>query len=59
MAGSARPTNREVAIEIRNVMRDLPILLTAPLYRRWHLRWGATPSEVAAPLPGDDLMLQT
>ena len=56
MAGTPRPTVRELGVEIRNVMQDLPILLTAPLYRRWHLRWGATPSEVAAPLPGDSLM---
>ena len=25
-------------------------------YRRWHLRWGATDDEVAAPMPGDDLL---
>lgn len=25
-------------------------------YRRWHLTWGATPDEVAAPMPGDDLL---
>jgi hypothetical protein len=30
--------------------------MTAPLYRRWHLRWGATPAEVAAALPGDALL---
>ena len=24
-------------------------------YRTWHLRWGATDAEVAAPMPGDDL----
>jgi hypothetical protein len=56
MAGTARPTGRELAVEVRNVIQDLPLLLTAPLYRRWHLRWGATPAEVANPLPGDDLM---
>jgi hypothetical protein len=56
MAGTARPTGRELAIEIGDVMQDLPILLSSPLYRRWHLRWGATPHEVATPLPGDDLM---
>lgn len=26
------------------------------LYRRWQLRWGATDSEVAAALPGDDIV---
>jgi hypothetical protein len=35
---------------------DVPLFLTAPLYRRWHLRWGASSQEVAAELPGDDLL---
>jgi hypothetical protein len=26
------------------------------VYRRWHMAWGATPDEVAAPMPGDDLL---
>jgi hypothetical protein len=43
-------------VEIRDVVTDLPILLTAPLYRTRHRRWGATPAEVAAPLPGDGLV---
>jgi hypothetical protein len=42
--------------EIRSVVHDLPIFLTAPLYRSRHLRWGATSAEVVAPLPGDSLM---
>jgi hypothetical protein len=25
-------------------------------YRAWHVRWGATDTEVAAPMPGDDLL---
>jgi hypothetical protein len=56
MVGRARPTSRELAVQIRNVLQDLPVLLTAPLYRRWHLRWGSTLAEVASRLPGDDLM---
>jgi len=32
--------------------------MTAPLYRRWHLRWGATPAETAGALPGDALLPQ-
>lgn len=51
-----RPTMREFAHELRTVAADFPLLLTAPLYRRWHLRWGATRAEVAGPLPGDDLL---
>ena len=56
MAGTARPTRRELLSEIRDVITDLPILLTAPLYRRWHLHWGATPAEIAEVLPGDALV---
>jgi len=37
------------------VVRDLPALLTAPLFRRRHLVWGATPAERHAELPGDAL----
>jgi len=32
------------------------VFLTSPLYRRWHLRWGATSEELTAPLPGDELL---
>jgi hypothetical protein len=56
MVDMARPTSRELIVEIRHVIQDLPVLLTAPLYRRWHLRWGSTPAEVASRLPGDGLM---
>lgn len=56
MPGTARPTTRELSVEIRHVVADLPILLTAPLFRSRHLRWGATPAEVAASLPGDGLV---
>jgi len=51
-----RPTRRELLHELRTVAEDLPLFLTSPLYRRWHLRWGATPAEVAAVLPGDGLL---
>jgi hypothetical protein len=53
---STAPTPRELAAEIGNVAHDLPAFLTAPLFRRRHLRWGATPAEVAQALPGDDLL---
>jgi hypothetical protein len=42
--------------QIGNVAADLPRFVTAPLYRSWHLRWGATDAEVAAAMPGDDLL---
>ena len=51
-----RPTGRELLHEVRTVVGDVPRFLTAPLYRGWHLRWGATPAEVATSLPGDDLL---
>lgn len=35
------------------VVADVPRFLTAPCYRRWHQRWGATDDEVAADMPGD------
>lgn len=41
---------------MRAVLADLPLFVTAPLLRRWHLRWGATPSEVEAALPGDEFL---
>jgi hypothetical protein len=33
-----------------------PLFLFAPLYRRRHLRWGATDAEVAGVMPGDELV---
>ena len=56
MAEMARPTLRQLLAEIRDVVQDVPVFLTAPLYRSRHLRWGATPAENAGALPGDDLM---
>lgn len=29
------------------------------VYRRWHLTWGATPAEVAAVMPGDEILAAT
>lgn len=49
-------TRKELAAEVRAVLGDLPLFLTAPLYRSRHLHWGATPDEVEAPLPGDELV---
>ena len=39
-----------------DVALGAPRFATAPLLRRWHLRWGATDTEVAAPMPGDELV---
>ena len=51
-----RPTRRELIGEVGHLLHDLPIFATAPLYRRWHLHWGATPAESTAVLPGDQLV---
>jgi len=51
-----RPSRTELSREVRTVAADLPLFLTAPLFRRWHLRWGATPAEVASAMPGDELL---
>jgi hypothetical protein len=47
---------RELWRQIGSVTADLPRFVTAPLYRAWHLRWGATDAEVAAAMPGDDML---
>lgn len=52
----AAPTKRELFVEFRQVLSDLPALVTAPLYRRWHRHWGATHEEVVASLPGDAML---
>jgi hypothetical protein len=51
-----RPSRTELIHQLRTVAADLPLMLTAPLYRRRHLRWGADPAEVASRMPGDDLL---
>ena len=50
----------------RHVLRGLgevtvasPLFLFAPVCRPWHLRWGATDSEVAGAMPGDELVPET
>jgi hypothetical protein len=40
--------------QIGGVLADLPVFLTSPIYRRWHLHWGTTPDEAAAPMTGHD-----
>jgi hypothetical protein len=48
-----KPVRAGLLRQVGGVLIDLPLFLTAPLYRRWHLHWGATPEEVASALPGD------
>jgi hypothetical protein len=42
--------------QVASTIVVLPALLTAPLLRAWHLRWGATSDEVSAPMAGDGLL---
>jgi hypothetical protein len=46
----------ELAHGLGEIAAASPLFLFAPLYRHWHLRWGATDAEVAAPMPGDELV---
>ena len=56
MGAAVRTNRRELLDQIGDVLHDLPAFLTAPLYRRWHLRWGASPREIAEAHPGDELL---
>jgi hypothetical protein len=47
---------RRIGHAILDALSGLPLFATAPLYRHWHLRWGATDEEVRGPMPGDDLV---
>ena len=47
---------RELARMTAEVLVASPRFLTAPLYRRWHLRWGATDAEVVSAMPGDEIV---
>ena len=55
-----RPSYRDTAADgprqLAAVVVDLPLCLLAPLLRRRHRTWGARPDEVAARMPGDDVL---
>src|SRR5262249_31088121 len=53
---SPRPSARDLVREVGPVFADLPRFVVAPFGRRRHQTWGATPDEVAAAMPGDDLL---
>ncbi len=55
-AGLIALGNVAVLRQVGDVVVALPLFVTAPLWRHWHLRWGATRSEVAAAMPGDELV---
>jgi hypothetical protein len=51
-----RPTRTQFAHELADVAVAVPLFAAGPLLRRWHRRWGATDAEVAAAMPGDELV---
>jgi hypothetical protein len=55
-AGLIALGNAGILRQVADVVAAVPLFVTAPLWRRWHLHWGATPAEVAAALPGDELV---
>jgi len=55
-AGGPPPTARQLLRELADVAAAVPWFAGAPLLRSWHRRWGATRAEVAASMPGDDLV---
>jgi hypothetical protein len=48
--------DRAVLARAASAISALPMFLTAPLFRRRHLRWGATDEEFRAGMPGDALV---
>ena len=56
MTGAAKLQQRHLLAEIGDVVQDVPAFITAPLYRKWHLHWGAAATEIVDPLPGDELL---
>lgn len=51
---TTREARRRLLDQLGGVSADLPVFVTAPIYRRWHLNWGTTSDEAVAPMPGDD-----
>jgi hypothetical protein len=50
------PTRRRIGHGVIDALTGLPLFATAPLYRHWHMHWGANEEEVRGPMPGDDLV---
>jgi hypothetical protein len=47
---------RRVGYEILDFLGGLPLFAAAPLYRHWHVRWGAIDEECQESLPGDSII---
>jgi hypothetical protein len=41
---------------VLDTLGAVPIWAVTPMLRPWHMRWGATKAEVAARMPGDDVV---
>jgi hypothetical protein len=50
------PRKRQLARGTLDLLTGLPLFATAPLYRHWHIRWGATDAEVRAAMAGDRIV---
>ena len=50
------PRKRQITRGALDLLTGVPLFATAPLYRHWHMRWGATDAEVHAPMAGDDIV---
>jgi hypothetical protein len=49
-------SDRQVLRGLADIAVAAPLFAFAPLYRRRHLRWGATDAEVARAMPGHELV---
>lgn len=49
-------TKQPIVHSILDVLGGLPLFATAPLYRPWHMRWGATDEEIQDSMPGDEIV---
>lgn len=47
---------RAKIVMILDTLSAVPIWAVTPVVRPWHMRWGATKAEVAAAMPGDDIV---
>jgi hypothetical protein len=50
------PPRRRLAHGLLELAGGLPAFAFAPVFRRWHMHWGATDAEVAAAMRGDELV---
>lgn len=58
-SGGVPTSERRIGRAVLDAFSGVPLFVTAPLIRRWHMRWGATDAEVAGPMPGDEIVPKT